>query len=167
MTEQKETQKTENEMTRRNFLKLGANTLGALAALEIVGASLNFLAPRTIAGEFGGIFEAGEIDSFPLGSVTEFPAGRFFLIHAEDGGFLAIYRKCTHLGCSVSWHADQNLFICPCHASQFDFYGSVENPPAPRALDTFPISFADGMVLVDTGMVQQRDDFAAGQMVYA
>ena len=141
--------------------------LGALALTEIAGASLLFLAPRSMEGEFGGIVTAGPVDSFPNGSITEFPAGRFFLVRAEDGGFLAVYRRCTHLGCSVSWKPDHNQFVCPCHGSHFDFYGDVENPPAPRALDTFAVIIEEGVVKVDTSRPQTRDEFESNQLVYA
>jgi len=154
------------QMTRRNFLKLGVGALGALALLELSAASLVYMQPRSLEGEFGGVVAAGAADSFVNGSVTEFPAGRFFLIRSEDGGFLAVYRKCTHLGCAVSWEANENQFVCPCHGSHFDAEGDVENPPAPRALDTFAVTIEDGQVLVDTAKPQTRDKFAPEQLVY-
>ena len=118
-------------------------------------------------GAFGGLVDAGAVDSFQPGSVVEFPNGRFFLIRAHDGGFLAVYQRCTHLGCSVTWEADQNRFFCPCHASSFDLHGNVENPPAPRALDTFAVTIADGQVMVNTGQKQSRDAFEPEQLAYA
>ena len=153
--------------TRRDFLKLGAGVLGAVTLAEVAGAGLLFLQPRSLDGEFGGVLSAGAAASFPPGTVTEFPAGRFFLVRAEDGGFLAVYRRCTHLGCAVSWDAGENSFVCPCHGSHFDFFGTVENPPAPSALDTFPLEIVDGQVQVDTGHPQSRDVFAPAQLVYA
>jgi len=155
------------KLSRRDFLKLGVGALSALALLEVSGASLLFLQPRSLDGEFGGQVIAGLVDSFPPGSVVEFPDGRFYLIHAPDGGFLAVYRRCTHLGCSVSWEPAQNHFFCPCHASSFDIVGDVENPPAPRALDTFPVYIDAGQVIVDTSSIQTRDNFAPDQLVYA
>lgn len=156
-----------DNLNRRDFLRLGMGALGALVALEIGGASLFFLQPRSLSGEFGGIVTAGPADSFPPGSVTEFPDGRFFLVRAADGGFLAVYRRCTHLGCAVEWEANENRFFCPCHASSFDITGHVENPPAPRALDTFPIQVKEGRILVNTGEGQTRDGFNPSQLVYA
>jgi cytochrome b6-f complex iron-sulfur subunit len=153
--------------TRRSFLKLGTSVLGVFTLAEITGTSLLFLQPRSLEGEFGGTLNAGPADSFPNGSVTEFPAGRFFLIRTDDGGFLAAYRRCTHLGCSVSWEADQDKFVCPCHGSHFDFHGNVENPPAPTALDIFPLQIVDGDVQFDTGRAQSRDAFEPAQLVYA
>jgi cytochrome b6-f complex iron-sulfur subunit len=154
-------------VSRRDFLKLGIGALSALAVLEVGGASLLFMQPRPLDGAFGGLVDAGQADSFPTGSVVEFPDGRFFLIRANDGGFLAVYQRCTHLGCSVTWEADEGRFFCPCHASSFDAHGDVQNPPAPRALDTFPVTIDGDRVLVDTGQIQQRDTFAPEQLAYA
>lgn len=162
-----QTTTAEPELTRRNFLKLGIGALGGLAVLELGGAGLVFLQPRTLEGEFGGMVVAGSADSFPPGTVTHFPDARFYLIRAQDGGFLAVYQRCTHLGCTVAWQPGDNRFFCPCHASSFDFHGNVENPPAPRALDTFPVSIEDGMVQVDTARAQSRDRFTSDQLAYA
>ena len=156
-----------SQVSRRDFLKLGVSALSALAVLEIGGASLLFMKPRSLEGEFGGIVNAGPIDSFTPGSVVQFPGGRFFLVRSHDGGFLAVYQRCTQLGCSVTWEADEGRFFCPCHASSFDIHGDVENPPAPRALDTFPVIIEDGQVLVDTGQIQSRDTFSADQLAHA
>ena len=155
------------KLSRRDFLKLGVGALSALALLEVGGASLMFLQPRSLDGEFGGQVIAGLVESFPVGSVVEFPDGRFYLIHAPDGGFLAVYRRCTHLGCTVEWQPDTNHFFCPCHASSFDIVGDVENPPAPRALDTFPLTIDAGQVIVDTSTIRTRDNFTPEQLVYA
>jgi cytochrome b6-f complex iron-sulfur subunit len=78
-----------------------------------------------------------------------------------------VYSRCTHLGCTISWEADKNHFFCPCHASSFDTYGDVQNPPAPRALDLLAIIIEDGQVLVDTGSITQRDRFTTDQLTYA
>jgi len=161
------TKNTPQPVTRRDFLKLGIGALSALALLEVGAASLVFLKPRSLSSEFGGTVTAGLVDSFPTGSVVEFTNGRFYLVRSHDGGFLAVYRRCTHLGCTVEWEAQENRFFCPCHASSFNLVGNVENTPAPRALDTFPITIDAGQVIVDTGTIQTRDAFAPDQLVYA
>jgi cytochrome b6-f complex iron-sulfur subunit len=46
----------------------------------------------------------------------------------------AIKPVCTHLGCTVEWHQDQNRFICPCHGSGYDNLGRVIRGPAKSAL---------------------------------
>lgn len=156
----------EQNLTRRNFLKLGIGALTALAALEVGSAGLLFLRSRSLDGEFGGEIKAGPVEQFPNGSVTEFTDSSFFLVRASNGGFLAIYRRCPHLGCTVNWVAEEEKFYCPCHASSFDFYGNYENQPVPRALDTFPINFKDGLVVVKTSEFQRRDRFTPEQLVY-
>ena len=157
----------EENVSRRDFLKLGLGAISGLALLEMGAGSLLFMQPRRAEGAFGGLVNAGPVESFQPGSVVEFPNGRFFLIRAHDGGFLAVYQRCTHLGCSVSWEADQNRFFCPCHASSFDLQGDVQNPPAPRALDTFPITITDGQIFVNSGAKQSRDHYQPEQLVYA
>ncbi len=158
---------TEAEPTRRDFLKLAWAGLGIVALAEAGVMAVAFSLPRIAAGEFGSVVTAGPVDDFPPNSVTPFTQARFYLSRLEDGGFLALYRKCTHLGCSVPWEQPDNQFMCPCHASAFDAKGDVLNPPAPRALDLFPVIIEDGLVKVDTGTVIQRDKFDPSQVVYA
>jgi nitrite reductase/ring-hydroxylating ferredoxin subunit len=155
------------ELSRRNFLKLGIGALGVIAALEAGAAGVLFLQSRGQEEEYGGLVTAGSVDDFPFGSVIEFPEHRFFLIRSHDGGFLAVHNRCPHLGCTVYWESEQNHFVCPCHASNFDFYGDFESPPVPRALDVFPVQIEDTDIKVDTSSLQQRDHFTPDQLVYA
>ena len=158
----------EKAIDRRGFLKLvGWAGLGTLAAGELTYASLRFIAPRTAAGEFGGVFTVGAVDDFPPGSVTPYTEGRFFLVRLEDGGFLALYRSCTHLGCAVPWDAEKGRFVCPCHGSEFEADGAVINSPAPRPLDLFRVKIEGGQVMVDTGDKIRRDDASDTQAVFA
>jgi len=166
MTDTQKQTKLETTPTRRDFLKIIWTGLGALALAEAGGMAVAFSLPRIAEGEFGGIVTAGPVDDFPPNSVTPFNQGRFYLSRLEDGGFLALYRKCTHLGCAVPWESAEGRFMCPCHASAFDAKGNVLNPPAPRAMDLFPVLIEDGIVKVDTGTVIQRDKFNPSQVVY-
>jgi cytochrome b6-f complex iron-sulfur subunit len=93
--------------------------------------------------------------------------GRFYLVRLAEGGFLALTRKCTHLGCTVPWVAQENSFVCPCHASVFDITGSVINSPAPRALDMYPITIENDLVKVDISKPIRRSAFKAEQVVYS
>jgi cytochrome b6-f complex iron-sulfur subunit len=155
------------QTSRRDFLKLTWASLGALVAVEAGGMAIAFSLPRIAEGEFGGLVTAGQVDEFPPNSVTPFTNARFYLSRLDDGGFLALYRKCTHLGCSVPWEQGQAQFLCPCHASAFDRRGDVLNPPAPRAMDLFPVIIENGVIQVDTSTVITRDKFDPSQAVYA
>lgn len=155
------------KLSRRGFLKMGIGALSVLAVMEAGGAGFFFLQARSQEGEFGEIVTAGGVESFPAGSVSEFPAARFFLIRAPDGGFLAVHNRCPHLGCAVTWVPEEEKFLCPCHASTFDFYGNFESPPVPRPLDTFAVQIEDGKVMVDTTLLAQREQFSPTQLAYA
>lgn len=152
--------------TRRSFLGRIWLWLGGLAILEGVWISSAILRPRKheTVNDHDEIVVAGPVDRFEAGSVTAFPSGKFYLSRVEDGGFLALSRRCTHLGCTVPWVADEGRFICPCHASSFDLRGDVLSAPAPRALDLHPVRIENGIVKVDTGTTVTRGAFSPAQV---
>ena len=158
---------TDATMTRRSFLKWAWGAAGAVALAEGGLIAYQFFAPKTVEGRFGGVFTVGRVEDFPPGSVTPFNEGRFYLVRLADGGFLALYRKCTHLGCAVPWDQAQGKFVCPCHASAFEMDGHLLNPPAPRPLDRFPIIIEAGEIMVNTGQTIQRDHTGPNDAVYA
>ena len=139
-------EKTRSEKTprdRRSFLMLIWAALAAVGLVEGLGIVIAFLrsgkAVAAGAGQDARRMPVGSVDEFKPASVTPFPRGKFYLVRLADGGFLALSRQCTHLGCTVPWDADQQKFICPCHASAFDLRGAVLKSPANRALDQYPL----------------------------
>jgi cytochrome b6-f complex iron-sulfur subunit len=153
-------------VTRRDFLKIAWAFFGGLAVLEAGGIVLAYLQPRLAEGEFGSVINLGALENFPPGSVTHITNGRFYLVRLADGGLLALYHRCTHLGCTVPYDAQRGQFVCPCHSSVFEQNGSVKNPPAPRPLDLFAIRIENGEILVDTSKPIQRSTFDPSQVVY-
>lgn len=153
--------------SRRSFLSRLWLGLGGLALAEYVWLTVEFLRPRSGPAEDAGVLVAGPVEQFDLDSVTAFPAGRFYLTRLADGGFLAVSRECTHLGCTVPWMADEGRFVCPCHSSAYDIRGDVLSPPAPRALDIHPVRIENGIVKVDTGRTLKRRNFEASQVARA
>ena len=156
--------------SRRSFLGRAMRVLGGIAVLQAGWIAVSALMPRRRSKqplEGPGVIVAGPVERFEPGSVTAFAEGRFYLARLADGGFLALHRKCTHLGCSVPWKADEQRFACPCHASAFDIRGDVVNAPAPRALDLFAVTIRDGEVIVDTRQAIRRQAFEPGQAVRA
>ena len=154
---------------RRTFLLKLWFGLCLAAFFELVWLIASFLRPRSGKAreeDFGAVIEAGPVEGFLPDSVTAFPRGHFYLVRLEDGGFLAIHRRCTHLGCTVPWIAEEKRFECPCHASAFDIRGNVIRTPASRALDIFPITLINDTVWVDTGKPEKRSVFRPEQVVY-
>ncbi len=162
--------KKEPKAGRRSFLKKLWLGLGLIALVEFLWICITFLRPRKPAarvGDFGNVIEAGAVDDFEPGSVTPFVRGHFYLTRLKDGGFLAVSRKCTHLGCTVPWDSDQKKFVCPCHSSVFDITGDVISPPAPRALDLYPVFIENQIVSVDTGRKIRRSRYEESQVKYS
>jgi len=155
---------------RRSFLTILWIGLGIIAlgeALVLVIAFLKSRKPQAMRGDARTrIMTAGRVDDFEPNSVTAFQKGRFYLSRLKDGGFLALSRQCTHLGCTVPWVEEEGTFICPCHASKFDRAGNALSSPAPRALDLFPVVIENNMVTVDTGRRLRRSEFRAEQVTY-
>ncbi len=157
------------EPTRRGFLGRLWLLLGGAAVAEAVWVVSDFIKPRRRGAtpiDDATVIIAGPVDRFAPGTVTAFPEGRFYLARLDDGGFLALDRECTHLGCTVPWVADEGRFVCPCHASAFDITGNVLSPPAPRPLDIYPVRIENQIVKVDTGnRVRRRTaDSAQGEI---
>ncbi len=138
-----------------------------------LAATVASLWPKVKTGGFGSVIAAGEVEDFPIGSVTPFPEGRFYLSRV-DSGFLALSRKCTHLGCVVPFQKDEpsldklapeGRFNCPCHGGMYDRYGQVISGPPPRPLDLYPIKIEGGKILVNTGKAIMRDAYNPSQVV--
>ncbi len=112
---------THGRLSRRDMLKTTWAVLGGLAFLELGAISLAYMQPRLAEGEFGGLITAGKVSDFPNGSMTHIANGRFYLARLADGGFLALYQRCTHLGCSVPWDQDAGAIDLP--LPQLQFFG--------------------------------------------
>jgi cytochrome b6-f complex iron-sulfur subunit len=154
---------------RRRFLSRLWWLASGVALAELVWLAGSFLRPRprvAVADEQSSLIVAGPADRFALGSVTAFPRGRFYLVRLDDGGFLALHRRCTHLGCTVPWVETEQRFACPCHASLFTITGEVVGAPAPRPLDIFPVRIENRIVKVDATRPVRRTEFRRDQAAY-
>lgn len=173
MVEQREKKRkgpvTGDTTSRRSFLQNLWICVGGLAVFEAILIGIDFLRPRRSRSEMSAaaIVVAGPVSTFEPNTVTAFPQGRFYLARLAGGGFLALSRECTHLGCTVPWDRDVGRFVCPCHASAFDITGDVLNSPAPRALDLHPVRVENGIVKVDTATRLKRASFDPRQVRYA
>ncbi len=154
-------------LSRRSFLNLAFVSSLTVLLSQWGVAVLRFLKPSASAkGGYGGMVYAGKIEEFPIGEITHVLAGRFYILRTEKG-LLAMWHRCTHLGCAVPWVDDEDRFHCPCHGSIYNKVGEVLSGPAPRPLDLFPVVLKDGEVWVDTGNPIQRARFEPTQITPA
>ena len=143
------------EKKRRRFLRTVMWSSAGLVLAESALAGLALFWPRKVEG-FGSKIRAGKLEEFPVGSMTRFRDGKFYISRLPEG-IMALYWKCPHLGCTVPWEATENLFICPCHASVYENTGQNIAGPAPRPLDYMEITIEGDEVIVDTGAIHERD----------
>ncbi|MBI3977532.1 MAG: ubiquinol-cytochrome c reductase iron-sulfur subunit [Chloroflexi bacterium] len=162
------------QMSRRWFMRAAWGTGMLLLLAQVGGAFVDFFRPRKI-GAFGTELAIGTADQFPVGSITRFTEGKFYVSHVPEG-FLAFYQKCPHLGCTVPWEPTQQSedkvqakgrFNCPCHASIYNRYGEIVAGPAPRPLDLMQVRVEGGKVYVHTGKITQRGIWQPDQAVKA
>jgi cytochrome b6-f complex iron-sulfur subunit len=156
---------TINRLSRRQFLGIAWVGSLVLLAFQLVHTLTRFLKPVS-SGGFGGMVYAGKVDEFPIGSVNRIMSGRFYLVRNEDG-FLALWQRCTHLGCAIPWDGVEGQFHCPCHGSLFNTVGEVAGGPAPRPMDTFPVTIRSGEVWVDTSKPTERTQYDPSQVAQA
>jgi cytochrome b6-f complex iron-sulfur subunit len=172
----------QKEISRRGLLRITFwSGLGA-GLLAFAGSLIDFLYPRGITG-FGSVVSAGTLDQFPPGTKTQVPEGKFWLVNltAEQGGpgYLALWWKCPHLGCTVPWRENfsfvnpttgankQGWFRCPCHGSTYNDAGVRVFGPAPRSMDHMEITIADGRISVNTGSITKGTEDNASFAIQA
>jgi nitrite reductase/ring-hydroxylating ferredoxin subunit len=129
--------------TRRMFLQLGLWVSGLASAWGI----FKFLSYETPMENLLPSVTLDQPFAYTLGTVIYIPEVRAWLIHDKDGIY-AVSSTCTHLGCIIN--QKEEIFVCPCHGSQFDLSGKVVRGPAISSLDHFDVSLSqDGRVVID------------------
>jgi cytochrome b6-f complex iron-sulfur subunit len=165
-------------VTRRQFFNRGIVTFFGLGLSGFGAACIAFLWPQLGVG-FGAeitIGSTGDVDTkidegqgfayYPEGRlwVTHYPAAALGAargvysppeITSMEAGYTALYQKCVHLGCRVPECKTSQWFECQCHGSQYNRNGEKKGGPAPRGLDRFPLTVANGKVSVNTGVIIQ------------
>jgi menaquinol-cytochrome c reductase iron-sulfur subunit len=113
------------------------------------------------SAETDAVIALGPIENYPIGIPTRFDFTRtkvngwertatdYGLYVVRKSGEVRVFSDvCTHLGCRVSWHADQEHYISPCHDGHFDILGNVISGPPPRPMDEFVTKIESGELFV-------------------
>ncbi len=133
--------------TASTVLVGGAVAVGATVtavAGRVIGGAVPPVAPNTLHAAPGaprtalGV-ELGPARDVPVGTAATFtiPAtgDPGIVVQASEGVFDAYDAVCPHAGCTVGYYAQNHVFACPCHGSQFLVAnGDVISGPAPHGL---------------------------------
>ena len=154
---------TDKEITRREFIKGTVTAIGGLIGAVIAIPSIVYLlSPALQAKEDTDLIDLGSLENYRIGLPTRFETTRtkvngwertainygLFVVRKSDSEVRVFSDICTHLGCRVSWHADQKNYISPCHDGHFDIVGNVVSGPPPRPLDEYITKIENGNLFV-------------------
>ncbi|MCI8514282.1 MAG: FAD-dependent oxidoreductase [Lachnospiraceae bacterium] len=102
------------------------------------------LLSRELAGEswdYSGVFSPGrriapgafgEWLSHAYESAVGLGTGLFFPKIGRKNAAYSGGKKCSHLGCKLTWNEEEGVYECPCHGSRFDKNGRRLSGPAPK-----------------------------------
>ncbi len=139
-----------DEAGRRRFLSQAVMGFGLLFGMGLLGLRfLQFLVPTRKARHMEPVLLGAE-SSLPLDAAVtiEFGSHKLLVLRTSEG-ISAFSRRCTDLGCLVSWDKQREQFICPCHQGIYDKRGTNIAGPPPRPLDRYDIVNRNGQVYVN------------------
>jgi menaquinol-cytochrome c reductase iron-sulfur subunit len=149
---------------RRSFLGVllgaGAAAVGALLSVPLIRFVLHPLLRVTTPLSWS---EVGKVEEFA--SIAS-PVKKLITVEQRDGWRKVISEKavyvikdangqlgvlssvCPHLGCSVTWRAEKDNFLCPCHNGFFAADGKLLGGPPPRGMDRLESKVEEGVLKV-------------------
>jgi menaquinol-cytochrome c reductase iron-sulfur subunit len=158
-------------LNRRAFLNRLSLILSGLIGLVLSVPILAYLLTPLIRREPGVWLDVGSVDQFRIGETVQVAiedpsplpwAGQtaktaIWLRRDGPAAFTAFAVNCTHLACPVSWQAQAELFLCPCHGGVFYGDGRVAAGPPPGPLPRYDVQVQNGSVQVLTRPVPIGD----------
>ncbi len=105
-----------------------------------IGAPADFAGPDPVRAEV----EVHRTDGWRSSTVKQ----TVWACKDPSGGVRVLSSTCPHLGCVVSWSAQRQSFLCPCHKGVFGKNGELVSGPPPRGLDPLPTKIEEGRVWV-------------------
>lgn len=151
-------------INRRSFfgalLAIGSAGMGAILAVPVLRYVLYPIYAKATGSEWSDVGELSEFAASkePVRKTITFTqrdgwrevvsAQSVYVSRTADGQLEVLSAICPHLGCSVSWQANQDKFMCPCHGGEFKADGQHISGPPPRAMDRLPTQVKGGKLQV-------------------
>jgi menaquinol-cytochrome c reductase iron-sulfur subunit len=153
-----------HQVSRRDFIKATTAVIGGFIGALIGIPSVAYLLSPAVksGGQSDAVITLGPLTNYPIGIPTRFDftltkvngwertATNYglYVVRRGENNVRVFSDVCTHLGCRVTWHADQEHYISPCHDGHFDIMGNVVSGPPPRPLDEFVTKIEGGELFV-------------------
>jgi Rieske Fe-S protein len=151
-----------NELSRRDFFKVVTVAIGGfITALTGIPSLAYLVSPAVSSKDQAGTIDLGPLENYPTGLPTRFDFTQtrvngwertavnygMYVVRSDDQ--VRVFSDiCTHLGCKVTWHPDNENYVSPCHDGHFDKLGNVVSGPPPRPLDEYLARIEDGRLIV-------------------
>jgi len=151
-------------INRRSFfgalLAIGSAGMGAVLAVPVLRYVLYPLYAKAAGTEWSDVGNVSEFANSkePVRKTVTFTqrdgwrevvsAQSVYISRNANGQLAVLSAICPHLGCSVSWQAGADKFVCPCHGGEFKADGQHILGPPPRAMDQLPTQTKDGKLQV-------------------
>jgi cytochrome b6-f complex iron-sulfur subunit len=129
-----------DDVGRRRFLSQAVMGFGLLFGVGTLGLRfIQFLVPSRKPRQSEAVLIGAESKIPPGEALSLDLGGQKILVLKTDEGVAAFSRRCTDLGCLVSWSRERQQFLCPCHRGVYDRNGTNIAGPPPRPLDRFEV----------------------------
>jgi Rieske Fe-S protein len=161
-----------HEVSRRDFIKGTAAVISGLIGALIGIPSIAYLLSPAVKsqGESDAVIALGPLSNYPIGIPTRFDFTQtkvngwertatnygLYVVRKSENEVRVFSDVCTHLGCRVTWHEDQEHYISPCHDGHFDILGKVVSGPPPRPLDEFTTKIEGGELFVQLPPIKRE-----------
>lgn len=163
---------TPHQVSRRDFIKGTAAVISGLIGALIGIPSVAFLLSPAVKsqGESDAVIGLGPLVNYPIGIPTRFDFTQtkvngwertatnygLYVVRKSENEVRVFSDVCTHLGCRVTWHEDQEHYISPCHDGHFGILGDVISGPPPRPLDEFVTKIEGGELFVQLPPIKRE-----------
>jgi len=163
-----------HQFSRGDFINGTAAAIGGLIGALIGIPSVAYLLSPAMESGVDASGDAaialGPLENYPIGVPTRFDFTQtkvngwertatnygLFVVRKSESEVRVFSDVCTHLGCRVTWHADQEHYISPCHDGHFDIVGNVISGPPPRPLDEFITKIEGGELYVQLPPIKRE-----------
>lgn len=161
-----------HQVSRRDFIKGTTAVIGGLIGALVGIPSIAFLLSPAVKsqGESDAVIGLGPLANYPIGIPTRFDFTQtkvngwertatnygLYVVRKSENEVRVFSDVCTHLGCRVTWHEDQEHYISPCHDGHFGILGDVISGPPPRPLDEFVTKIEGGELFVQLPPIKRE-----------